>query len=491
MELKNQIRTWIITQDMQLIASVGLLESSRKPLNIRKIDPKDVQFHFESITANDILIFHCGEFGWNESEILDAMTTLSGQISASRVIVIDDNHSSTRGVSFLMKGLKVYLTRPLNLNQLDITLELLRIQKSNNLVAQPIKRGLKSETLPESINQAISIDQDYLTDGGGENYDRILKSVMRVAKFDTTILLGGETGTGKSHLARIIHQSSDRKGKPFITINCAAISPTLFESELFGHVKGAFTGAESDRQGKLTDASEGTLFLDEIDSLPVALQAKLLRVFEEKVYEPVGSNVTLPMKARLIVASNRDLSVEVNEGRFRSDLYYRLNVVSFEIPPLRDRKSLIGKLLNKFLCDSSQRLGVQTPICTDETLDLIRDYDWPGNIRELRNVVERAVTLCDSNIITPFELTPELRKMGSPSKRESAQFCPVSARQSEPQHRLSDFVEYQEKEIIIESIRRNGFNLLRTSKDLGISRMTLYKKLDKYEIRRESLGFAS
>lgn len=496
--MNGQNKSWIISDEAQLIDTIGLLDSARRPLNLRQVAIGDEEVLVDQVNSTDIVVFHCGDHGLNVNQISACVDLLSGLISASRMIVIDDEHSSERGVTLLLKGLTVYLARPLNLNQLEMRLELLRLQK--NTISETKSAELRNRLkAPKPASKVLSsVGTDYLAEGGGEEFERMIRSVKKVAKFDTTILLGGETGTGKSHLARIIHQTSDRNGMPFITINCAAISPTLFESELFGHAKGAFTGADSDRIGKLTEAASGTIFLDEIDSLPVALQAKLLRVFEEKVYEPVGSNQSLPMKARLIVASNRDLSVEVNEGRFRSDLYYRLNVVAFEIPPLRARKSLISQLIERFLNESAGRLGVPVPMCTPETLDMMQQYDWPGNIRELRNVIERAVTLCDANLVTTHELTPELQRMkrsslfnDSPETiqpvRES-QVVSESGVDSRP--KLSNVVENQERETILESVRRNGFNLLRTSKDLGISRMTLYKKLDKYEIRRETLHCA-
>lgn len=486
--MRSTLTTWMITADLELVQSVSMLESSKKPLNIRQIHSDLPSFDFACIESNDILILHCGELGLRHSAILEIINQSSLKLSKSRILVVDDEHSSKRGIELLSVGLSYYFARPLNLNQIELSLELLliqdhRLQTIRTVSPKTVKSFQKDHPGTQSEN-------GYLTDAGGEEFQRMMKSVMKVSKFDTTILLGGETGTGKSHLAKVIHKNSDRADKPFITINCAAISPTLFESELFGHVRGSFTGADTDRTGKLTEAAEGTLFLDEIDSLPIALQAKLLRVFEEKVYEPVGSNKTLPMKARLIVASNRDLGNEVNEGRFRSDLYYRLNVVSFEIAPLRSRRSLIKPLLNQFLDESSKRLGVSVPVFTPEALELIKSYDWPGNIRELRNVVERAVTLCDADTITPMELTLELQR--SKDHHELSCNSPIAGEVplENSSHRLHDIVEFQERETILNSVTRNGFNLLKSAKDLGISRMTLYKKLEKYDIRRDSLHYA-
>lgn len=492
--LNRSFRTWLVSDDSTLSGSIEQLESAKKPLNLSNLYSDELS-KLPDMRQDDILIVHLGSEGLAVEQVVSLVKTAASMVLASRVIVIDDEHSSSRGITLHKAGVGHYLSRPLNLNQLDLALEVLRVDVSHPVVARKEKSSApvkpRADVNPRPVATPVANnDHGYLTQGGGALYDNLLKSVTRVAKLDTTVLLTGETGTGKSHLARYVHQASDRREMPFITINCAAISPMLFESELFGHVRGSFTGAETDRTGKLTEAAEGTIFLDEIDSLPLALQAKLLRVFEEKVYEPVGSNKTLPMKARLIVASNRDLKTEVSEGRFRSDLFYRLNVVSFEVPALRLRKSLISDLLDRFLDESSSRMCITRPAVTPEAMELMHQYDWPGNIRELRNVVERAVALCDNNQITPAELTNDLllAAVSNPVPKLINQIISPDdfKRHTESiQHRLSDVVESQEREMILESVNRNGFNLLRTAKDLGISRMTLYKKLEKYQIQRK------
>lgn len=490
--MQSHHRTWLITDDTQLADSILLLESSRKSLNLKRVAAADAGCAMLKPKPQDVLVVHLGELGLEIEEVVDQVGLMAGSLPPSRVIVIDDEHSSKRGITLLSSGVKAYLSRPLNLNQLELALEVLRVQApAATRAAQPARAQKVQAQAEPPARTTPGPETGYITEGGGEIYDNLLRSVLRVAQSNTTLLLAGETGTGKSHLAKVIHQASQRQGKPLITINCAAISPTLFESELFGHVRGAFTGADTDRTGKLTEAAEGTIFLDEIDSLPPALQAKLLRVFEEKLYEPVGSNQSLPMKARLIVASNRDLKTEVAEGRFRSDLYYRLNVVSFEIPALRLRKSLIPNLVERFLDESASRQNVSRPSLAPESLRLILKYDWPGNIRELRNLIERAVVLCEENVITPNDLTREiLDAVGQSASIDTPdQPAPALSQTADvSHHRLTDVVEHQEREMILESVKRNGFNLLRTAKDLGISRMTLYKKLDKYKIQRTACG---
>ncbi len=303
--------------------------------------------------------------------------------------------------------------------------------------------------------------------------------VHRVAPQNATVLLCGETGTGKTCLARVIHEQSPRRDKPFLVINCGTMSANLIESELFGHVKGAFTGADRDRTGKFAEVGEGTLLLDEIDALPLSLQAKLLRVPEERVFEPVGSNRTCAMKARLVGASNRDLEREVAEGRFRADLYYRLNVVSFALPPLRERREMIAPLVERFRADFAARNGRPIQGISEEAQTALQQYDWPGNIRELRNVVERAVALCAGPFVELSDLPGAVQRcVVQPAASVAASvpaeldfFCEGT---------LAKTVEEAECLRITTALRQHKNNRLRAAAALGISRMTLYSKLRRF-----------
>jgi two-component system response regulator AtoC len=284
-------------------------------------------------------------------------------------------------------------------------------------------------------------------------------------------MLGGETGTGKSRLAGVIHRLSPRRNRPFLTINCGALSASLIESEMFGHVKGAFTSADVNRVGKFTEAGGGTLFLDEIDSLPPSLQAKLLRAVEERVFEPVGSNKTQKLQARLIVASNKPLDEEVAAGRFRADLYYRLNVVAFNLPPLRDRAGTIPLLAQGFLNEFGDRVGRPNLSVAPEAMRALEGYPWPGNIRELRNVIERAVALSDGPTIQMEDLPEAFSDPGL--------VCSVKLGTSASASSLAQSKNHAERERIEEALERNANNRLRAAAELGISRMTLYNKLRK------------
>jgi two-component system response regulator HydG len=294
--------------------------------------------------------------------------------------------------------------------------------------------------------------------------------VYRVAPQDTTLLLSGETGTGKTRLARFIHDLSPRRGQPFVTINCGALAANLMESEMFGHVRGAFTGAVRDRSGKFVEAGRGTLLLDEIDSLPPPLQAKLLRAVEERIFEPVGSNQPLPVQARLIAASNRALEEEVAAGRFRADLYYRLNVISFRLPPLRDCPSVIPQLAGGFLTEIAAHNGRPVRTIAAAALRALENYHWPGNIRELRNVIERAVALCPGPEIQPADLPEAI--LAATHRPNCTAFASASS--------LGSAKRDIETARIAEALRKHRNNRLRAAADLGISRMTLYRKLRKY-----------
>ncbi|MBY0522450.1 MAG: sigma-54 dependent transcriptional regulator [Gemmataceae bacterium] len=303
-----------------------------------------------------------------------------------------------------------------------------------------------------------------------------MQQVRRVATQETTVLLTGETGTGKTLLARRIHELSPRSRDPFLVVDCGALSASLIESEMFGHVKGAFTGADRNRPGKFAAAGRGTLVLDEINSLPAALQSKLLRVVEERVFEPVGSNQVLPLEARIIAVTNVSLDEEVLQGRFRADLYYRLNVVGFRLPPLRESRRAVAPFACQFLAEFNQRNGRKIDSIVEDALQALESYTWPGNIRQLRNVIERAVALASGPNIELEDLPESLScphtgsEAGTPI-RKGAAVLPGWPTPPRPEDELQR---------IAEALHRHSNNRLRAAAELGISRTSLYKKLHKY-----------
>ncbi len=361
---------------------------------------------------------------------------------------------------------------------------------------------------------------------------KIVEQVRRVAAMPTTILLGGETGTGKTRMAKLIHDLSPRKDLPFLVVNCGALSSTLIESEMFGHIRGAFTGADRDRLGKFEEVGGGTLLLDDIDVLPLETQAKLLRVVEDRMFEAVGCNRTRPLNARIIVASNRPLEGEVAAGRFRSDLYHRLNVVSFQLPPLRHRPESVVPLAEHYAAEFAAKNGRLALTIAPDAARAMRAHSWPGNVRELRNVVERAVVLGNGREIVLEDLPEPIRRVALPptiparyyssdgrsfiaslahatqppmAAMPSAGFAATPATRIAPMSDVSPRFDCEgvgnasslarakseaEALRILQALQKHNDNRLRAAMELGISRMTLYKKMDKYGIHPAPSRFA-
>ena len=337
-------------------------------------------------------------------------------------------------------------------------------------------RGIASTEVSALGEFAFSQDDPFF-DAFPAEMAEVREQIQRVVPQQTTIMLTGETGTGKTRLARLIHELSPRRAAPFLVIDCGAISANLIESELFGHVRGAFTGADRDRPGKFAAVGRGTLLLDEINSLPLPLQSRLLRAVEGRVFEPVGGNKLLPLEARLLVASNACLEQEVAAGRFRSDLYYRLNVVGFSLPPLRDRRAIIAGLASQFLREFAAQNRPDVRRLTPEAMAALQGYDWPGNIRELRNVLERAVALCRGPEVEVSDLPESVRR--PPASVPPLVGLRVGANPDLP-ITLTESREEVEILHITEALRKHRNNRLRAAAELGISRMGLYKKLHKY-----------
>lgn len=325
------------------------------------------------------------------------------------------------------------------------------------------------------MNQKLAIQQELSSGrvrliGESKRFVEIGTILAKVAKEDAPILIRGETGTGKSILAHFIHQSSNRKNGPWVEIDCGALSETLLESELFGHERGAFTSAISAKPGKFELADHGTIFLDEIGNMSPALQKKLLRVLQEREFERVGGAETLKTDVRIITATNKDLERLVQEGQFREDLYYRINVVSITLPPLRERKQDIPLLAKHFVAKYSREYGKKsTMTISDETLELLLKYSWPGNVRELENVIQVAVLMTNSDVILPEHLTEKFRP------KEKFEPSGISVGMT---------LEEMEKKLILKTLQQTNYNVTQSAKILGISRRTLQNKFKKFQISR-------
>ncbi len=301
--------------------------------------------------------------------------------------------------------------------------------------------------------------------GTSQKMNRVYRLVEKVSHHNYPVLVLGESGTGKELVARSIHYLGDRRNKPFVPVDCSALAPTLIESELFGYVKGAFTGANHSKQGLLESAGGGTLFLDEIGDLPVDLQAKLLRALQEHEVKPVGSNERVSISARVIAATHRDLESAVRSGGFRQDLFFRLNVVQIKLPPLRERKNDIPLLVHTFLEKFSDAQGKVRTISEDAIARLLA-YDWPGNVRELENAVERAVALGSGPILHVGDLPSNLKYDMPAPLPDKDDFLPL---------------EELERRAILRALRESGGDKLRAARLLGIGKTTLYRKLKQYD----------
>ena len=372
------------------------------------------------------------------------------------VIIMTAYASVNTAVDALKSGAYDYLTKPLDIDELKILVQKAlrhqQLEKENIFLKEQLKGRFDFSNI---IGQSPMMLH-------------LFETISLVAPSDATVLITGESGTGKEIIANAIHQNSLRREKPLIKVNCAALPETLLESELFGHKKGAFTGALKRRQGRFQLAHEGTIFLDEIAEMAPSTQAKILRVLQEREFEPLGGSSTIKVDTRVIAATNKDLKSEIQEGRFREDLYFRVNVVMLNVPPLRERREDIPLLADFFLkqyAEKNQRLikGF-TPLATD----LLMRFDWPGNVRELENVTERAVIMARGDVITPDEFPETLRSLDPDLKKTSIDLSPGRS------------LKAVEKEMILRTLEDTNGNRTHAAKILGISRRTLQLKLKDY-----------
>jgi DNA-binding NtrC family response regulator len=362
-------------------------------------------------------------------------------------------------VEAIKLGAYDYITKPIDDMRLKITIKHALEQKKLQASYDSLKQRLRPWSLDENLVF------------GDRKMDQLLELVHTIADTMATVLITGESGTGKTMLAHYIHKHSHRQEGPFVKISCGSLSETLLESELFGHVRGSFTGAIRDKKGKFEEANGGTIFLDDINSASANLQIKFLRVLQEKVIERVGGNVPIQTDVRIITATNTSLQDEVAKQNFREDLYYRINVVSFTIPPLRDRLSDIEPLANHFIRKFNQVHHREIKGISKSALQVCLQYPWPGNIRELENVIERAVILSPGEFIVPESLPANIRES-----------TPATSIEAVKHLTLEELMARAEKQVILETLESFSWNRQLSARTLGISRTTLFNKMRRFQL---------
>ncbi|MGD0309089.1 MAG: sigma-54 dependent transcriptional regulator [Acidobacteriota bacterium] len=411
-------------------------------------------------SPRDLVITDLRMPGLSGLELLRKIRTDFPEVS---VIIVTAFGTVETAVDAMKAGAYDYITKPVNPEELKLIIE----------------RALNHQHLLEEVRTLRSnLDQKYgfeniIGRSGALLY--VLDLAARAAQTSTTVLIHGETGTGKELVAKAIHFNSPRKDRPFVTINCSAIPQDLLESELFGHLRGAFTGAAAHRKGKVEMADGGTLFLDEIGDLPPSLQVKLLRLIQQGEIEKIGASVTLQVDVRIVAATHRNLERMVEDSSFREDLYYRLAVIPLEVPPLRERPEDIPELTQHFFLQSCRKHGRTGLLLPQALIPYFCHYRWPGNIRELENVVERLVVLEQGNEITLEDLPAQLRRERSPVEMDQIELSP---------HGVS--LEAIEKELILWALRKSNWNQTRAAALLDLSRKTFIYRMEKHSIPKEN-----
>jgi len=430
------VKIAIVEDDINMRKSLEIAMSDLKEYEIKTF--KNAKDALKSLDDTyDLVITDINMPGMDGIEFVK---TLNGRYE---VIIMTGNATLQRAIESIHLGVKDFLLKPFEIDTL-----VKAIERENKL--QSVK---KSRTDKNSLENS----EDFF--GSSPALESVLSLAKRAAKTDASILLLGESGVGKEVFANFIHKNSPRASKPFVAINMAAIPENLIESELFGFVKGAFTDAHTDKPGQFELANGGTIFLDEIGEMPYHLQAKLLRALQEREVRRLGSEKSVKIDVRVISATNANLQKKIKNGEFREDLYYRLNTIPLNIPPLRERKEEILQIAGKILQQNCQKYGFEPKEFSAEAKEQLQSYEWPGNIRELISVVERAVILSEGNIITPEDLFLESRGM----KKKSS-------------------IEDMEKELIAEVLSANAGDLEKSAKTLGMSKTMLGKKIKQYNL---------
>jgi two-component system response regulator AtoC len=449
----------IIDDDEALRESLELVLSSEGYHVITADCGENALSRIEEATV-DVVLCDLRMPGIDGFDLLPQITRLMPRIP---IIIMSAHGTDDLAVEAIQRGAYDYLAKPFQPSELRLTLlkahEREELRRQNDVLQREMSRSVGERAIVAASDSMI----------------QLLELLERTAGYKSTVLVTGESGTGKEVIARAIHSQSPRREAPFVAVNCGAIPENLLESELFGHAKGAFTGASRSHAGLFAVADSGTLFLDEIAELPTALQVKLLRAIQEEEIRPVGQTKSQQINVRVIAATARDLTQEMAEGRFREDLFYRLNVVRLEVPPLRDRREDIPLLVDHFLARFREQLGKPVRSVSDGALSLLVGYGWPGNVRELENVIERAVILTDHDVI---EATALPQALTTPTEKDLSR--PDGSREIGP---LKPARQEFEAQFIRKALDQTGGNRTHAAKLLQISHRALLYKLKDYGIR--------
>jgi DNA-binding NtrC family response regulator len=437
---QRKVLAGYLRKQKHAVREAGSVEEARRLLAEQDTDIVLTDLRMPGASGQDLLVYVRSFSPDTAVVIMTAFGTIEGAVEAMRTGAYD------------------YLTKPIVLDELDILIG--RIQERSRLVSE---NRLLKEQLSERYSFAGIVSES-------APMQEVLNTAGRIAKSKASVLVRGESGTGKELLARAIHLASDRAERQFVAVNCAALNENLLESELFGHERGAFTGADKQRKGRFEIADQGTIFLDEVGDLPAATQVKLLRVLQEGTFERVGGSETLMTDVRVVAATHRNLEEMIRTGEFREDLFYRLNVVAIEIPPLRMRRDDLPPLIEHFAARYAKDQRKKKIAFSKEAWNALMRYDFPGNIRELENLVQRAVILTRSDTVTLKELPRILNERESEATQRASSELP----------NLTEAVEKLEKELVFEALRVNDGNQSKAARALGLSERNLRYRLTKW-----------
>jgi two-component system nitrogen regulation response regulator NtrX len=394
---------------------------------------------------------------------LDTLTRLRDLDPGAQIVMISGHGTIATAVEATQRGAFDFLEKPLDSDRLLLTVR--------NALAH-------SELMGENARLREAAESRYLMVGQSPALRRVRELISKVGPTAARVLITGENGTGKELVARALHEASPRREGAFVEVNCAAIPSELIESELFGHMKGSFTGAFADRVGKFEQADGGTLFLDEVGDMSLSAQAKLLRVLQEGVVTRIGGSKSIEVDVRVLAATNKDLEAEIVESNFREDLLYRLNVVPIEVPPLRERLEDIPALVNHFAERLAASAGVPGKRFADDAIRRLQSRPWPGNIRELRNAVERALILAPGKVVTAADVERLLPAVDGPSD---------TSVETQPGQTFEAFREESEKQFLIQKLREHDWNVSETARAIRMPRSNLYKKIERHGISRDTV----